>query len=76
VAIAILVGTEEEISSGKGRLAYTTVQASARLGVHERTFRALVEAGEISPYEERFGPFQLWEEGDVEQLRSKRLKRF
>lgn len=70
MAIAILVGSDEQIRSNRGRLALTSTQAAARLEVSERTLRRYVEAGKITPHEEKCGTLSIFTLDDVEQLRS------
>lgn len=76
VAIIVLVGSQQEMEAGKGRVGLTAGQAAVRLNIGERTFRQLIEDGEISPYEEQLGPMKFFEEPDVEELRKKRLRRY
>lgn len=73
--IAIVVGDEQAIRSGKGKLALTSTQAAAKLGIHERSLRRIVTQGLITPCEEKHGAFLLFAEDDVEQLRKSRLRR-
>jgi len=76
VPIVVLVGTEEELKNGKGRVGLSAEAAASRLNIGGRGFRKLVANGEISPYEERLGPLTFYEEPDVEKLRQTRLRRY
>ncbi len=77
MAILILVGKDEEaLRSGRGERAFTTTETMAILKLRERAFAELMSRGEISPYEEKLGNFQLFKESEVEALRQRRLKRF
>jgi hypothetical protein len=76
LAIIIMVGTEEALRRGSGERALTTVEAQTVLRLRDRAFRELMNRGEITPYEERLGNYQLFLARDVEELRQQRLKRF
>lgn len=77
MAIIVLVGKDEEtLRRGHGERALTTTEAQAVLKLRERRFRELIDQGELTPYEERLGNFQLFLASDVEALRQRRLKRF
>lgn len=77
MAIVIFVGRDEEaLRSGRGERALTTTETMAVLKVRERAFKELMDRGEITPYEEKLGNFQLFKHSDVEALRQRRLKRF
>lgn len=70
-----MVGAEGS-SPERYQRALTTTEAQAMLLLGNRRFRELLNNGEITPYEERLGNYQLFLAKDVEELRQKRLKRF
>jgi hypothetical protein len=74
--IAIICGTDSDLSSGKGQLLLTRTQAAARLGVTERLFKKLVANADLSPYEEKLFNIPLYQESDIEELRKSRLRRY
>ena len=71
--IALLVSKDEgDFRSGRGRLALTTAQAAAHVGVHAKTFEGFVESGMIEPWPEMRGNYRLYLQEDVETLRQER----
>lgn len=70
-----MVGAEGS-SPERYQRALTTTEAQAVLLLKHRAFRELLTNGEITPYEERLGNYQLFLARDVEDLRQRRLKRF
>lgn len=75
MAIIIMVGAEGS-SPEKFERALTTTEAAAVLMLTHRRLRELLNNGEITPYEEQLGNYQLFLARDVEDLRQRRLKRF
>lgn len=75
MAIIIMVGAEGS-SPEKFERALTTTEAAAVLMPTHRRLRELLNNGEITPYEEQLGNYQLFLARDVEDLRQRRLKRF
>jgi len=74
VPILIVAGTEPELKTGKGEAMLFLTQAAARLGVTERTLRLYVEAGKITPYDERLMGSLLFPEAEVERFKLGRMK--
>jgi len=72
--ILIIVGSKDELRSGKGKVVIPITQAAAALGINENTFRRLIEKDLITPYPERMRGMPLFLEDEVEKLRESREK--
>lgn len=71
LVVQILVGTPEEIRSGRGAPVVTAKQARQWLGLSEAGFRLLVTQGYLAPVGQ-VGKALLFLETDVERLRRER----
>ncbi len=77
MAIVIFAGKDEEtLRRGNGDRVLTTMEVQAILKVGDRALRHLILRGDLTPWEERLGNYQLFLADDVERVRQSRLKRF
>lgn len=73
IAVQIVVGTPDEIRSGRGETAVTPTEAGARLGVSSTRVSQLVKDGALRPVT-YFQNTALFLEREIEALRQERAR--
>lgn len=67
IVVQVVVGTAEEIRSGRGECALTTAQAAAKLKLSPTGLRILLDTGVLKPCA-KFAKAFLFRESDVDRL--------